>query len=159
MSFLVYRTVCGTLATGSELFHLYLRHDATDKWTGLKSLKGLIRDNCQLFDVSPSYVCKYSRISAYTHSFNLRYTTCTKDIHLHRTEHLLLGKAYVNSTSIQARDICGFSDTNTLTNTTSETQSLRLLHRPIRKQTTQREPDCSTHGLDSRRDQQSKGGM
>jgi len=47
------------------------------------------------------------------HSFNLRYTISTNDTHLHRTNHLLLGKAYVNSTSIQVRDICGFSDTNT----------------------------------------------
>jgi hypothetical protein len=156
MYFLVYRTVCGTLATGSELFHLYLRHDATDKWTGLWSLKELIRDNCELFDVSPSYSAR--SILGYQltlwHSFNLCYTS-TNDTYLHTTDHLLLGKAYVNSMSIQALSVASATLTRN-EHYKRKAQSLPLLH--IRKQTTQREPDCSTRGLDSRRDQQSKWG-
>jgi hypothetical protein len=50
------------------------------------------------------------------HSFNLCYTTSTNDTHLHRTDHLLLGKAYVNSTSIQVLDSSGASATLTLKN-------------------------------------------
>lgn len=113
MSFLVYRTVCGTLATGSELFHLYLRMTlqiselACEVWKD--SFAITVNYLTQVLHTSARSILGYQL--TLIHSFNLRYTTYTKDTHTHNKDHLLLGKACAYSTSIQVHYICGFTDT------------------------------------------------